>query len=124
MKILSKISPTDCLIFFSLNYHIFYVTQCSADKSNLINMLHHSNGQCSFNNSIIFILLIALSTRICKFAISFFFCTCFLSSVSLSVHLEVLENYKNEEVGLLESVNHDLPLLHRHSQEGHKSLYP
>ena len=40
------------------------------------------------------------------------------------MHLEVLVNYNNEEVGLLESENHDLPLLHRHAQEGHKSHYP
>ena len=47
----------------------------------------------------------------------------FLSSDSLFAHLEVIVNYENGEVGLHESENHDLPLLHRHAQEGHKSHY-
>ena len=71
-----------------------------------------------------FVLLIALShTLIRKFTI-LSFVPLFLLSDSLSVHPEVLVNYKNEEEGLFESENHNLPLLHRHAEEGHKSHYP
>ena len=48
----------------------------------------------------------------------------FFCLLTFSVHLEVLASYENEEVGLLKSENHDLPLLHRHAQQGHKSHSP
>ena len=70
----------------------------------------------------LFFLLIALLPSLCIFTI--FFCLLYLFFCHLtlfSVKLEVLVNYKNEEVGLLEYV--DLPLLHRHAQEGNKSHY-
>ena len=84
-------------------------------------MLHHSNGSCSFKNSTFFPINCSLTVTLYIYNFLLSFVPLFCHLTLFSVKLEVLVNYKNGEVGLLEYV--DLPLLHRHAQEGNKSHY-
>ena len=109
---------------FFVSISTFFMFQSAVQTRTIINMLHHSNEQYSFKNSIMFYPINSLSTWIGTFAICFVFCTSFFLIWLFAVHLELLVILKSKEVGLLESENQDLPLLHRQAQECHKRHYP